>query len=117
MNWTFILDIAFYAVFGLLLAIPLVVLVAACTRTGFVESRTRVKEFLEKWAEFASTDFVDKIFKVAGISTVLFLLAFAAYTLNRFGDASLPKISATVNHMGSEKVRWSVENPNKEYRN
>jgi len=102
------IDILFYAIIGLVTVPFLVLIVSLCKGTTYEQARLTLKSFLQGWADFASPDFIDKVFKTAGITTTLFLLGFVAYTANRVGDATLPHTAAVFSYFKMDKVEWSV---------
>ena len=109
MTWSFIRDISFYALLGILSFVPIVAVVASFQNLPFAKARESTLKFLKKWATIAPTDWLGRVFNFAGLSTVLVLLGFLTYGLNRFGDATMPYTSTLVSHFGSDKVRWSIE--------
>jgi hypothetical protein len=117
MSWMFVRHIAFYALLGMILFIPLVFLIAAFRKKDFKGAYVELKNFLEKWAVVAKPGLMKIIFNVAGISTVLVLLGFGAYYLNRIGDTTMPITSAWVSHFNNELVRWSIEHKDDEWSN
>lgn len=117
MTWQFVSDIAFYTLLGLLLYVPIVSIVAGFMKIPFDEARDDVKEFLLGWASIASNDLADKLFKAAGISTVLVILAISAYSLNRLGDAVMPHTVKMTTYFGGEYVRWSINEEDNEWQN
>lgn len=109
MNWMFITDLAFYAVMGFL-TFPMVVLIYSLLRgKSFDDAYKDVKAFLSKWAAIQPRDFVDRVLRVTGITTVAFLLGFGAYLANRVGDAGMPYTASWFGYFGSEQVRWANE--------
>lgn len=109
MDWIFVRDIGFYALLGLLTFVPLMVIVAAVGRKRYGDAHNALNDFLKKWASIAPDSFLKVVFRVAGTSTVLVLLGFLAYSLNRLGDSAMPHTSSWVGFFGSKKTGWSIE--------
>lgn len=110
MDWVFVKDIGFYALLGLLTFVPLVAIVASVSKKRYGDAHNTLNDFLKKWGAIAPASFLNVVFKIAGTSTVLVLLGFLAYSLNRLGDSTMPHTSAWVGYFGSKKAGWSIEN-------
>lgn len=109
MGWRFIADITFFGLLGVLTFVPIVALVASIEQKSFASARSSVKKFLESWAAIGGKGFVENVFKVAGISTVVMILALSSYVFNRLGDATLPELAKVTTYYGMSRLQWSVE--------
>jgi len=108
MIWMFTVDIAFYAIVGVV-SLPLLILsIATLGGLKYEDARQRVRTFLANWGDVVPQDLLDRLLRLGGISTLVFLLAFTAYTANRIGDAALPHTSAAFGYFRSAKVGWSI---------
>ena len=117
MDWAFIVEIPFYALLGFILFIPLVLLTAAINKKIFEEGLNDLNGYLKNWINSVGKGTLPKLFKITGISTLIFLLAFFAYALCRLGDATMPYTSSFVKHLGNKKVQWSIEQRENDWRN
>ena len=109
MGWLFIADIAFFGLLGVLAFVPIVALVASIEQKSFASARSSVKKFLESWAAIGGEGFAEKVLKVAGVSTVVVILALSSYVFNRLGDATLPEIANVTTYYGMSRLQWSAE--------
>ena len=116
MTWALFRDLAFYAVLGLFAFCPIVVFVAAVSGKSFETARGDVTRFLESVGTLAPSNFTATVLHTAGISTILFMLAFCAYAASRVGDAVAPTTARWCSYFGDARVRWSVEHSRDEYR-
>lgn len=108
MIWMFTVDIAFYAIVGVV-SLPILILsIATLGGLKYEDARQRVKDFLVNWGDVASQDLLDRLLRLGGISSLVFLLAFGAYTANRIGDAALPLTSKAFGYFHSEMVEWTI---------
>ena len=112
MDWIFLKHLWFYGILGLVSVIPIVSLIQALLKVRFKIALDRTRQFLNDWAGFAPQNFWKVVGNTVGASGLLFLLALFAYTMNRFGDVTMPVVSRRVGHLDNPVVAWSIDHEN-----